>query len=162
MINCKYGMNKKGVDVTNIVLSKFRQNNIIFLASGNKHFDRFFPDVAIGQIKTLELRVGDDIHKIIETDMEEYSIKIPIFCEYTSENKFVNVTNIILTDFVKNNNIIFNSGNKYFNDYFVDPNPGSEKVLKIHIGDQTHDISENDMDEHIIDIPDDLKMYIMI
>ena len=158
MILCKYGANNKFIDVNNIVFVKFRKDNFIHLPNGNKYFNDVFCDPCPGVIKSLIITIGDDKYNITELDTAEYTITIPIYCEYGGDNTFANVTNSVLINFVENDSIHLNK-NKYFNTYFGDTCPGIEKMLKIYIGDSNYEIPEYDNNEYKIELSDSIITY---
>jgi len=152
MINCRYGANNKFIDVNNIVLAKFRKKDMLQFPSGNKYLSNLFHDVVPGTIKTLIVNIRNDEYHISEYDIDEYNIKLPIYCEYGGDDTFINITNNILINFVKDDDIYLN-GDKKFNTYFGDPCLGTEKVLRIYVNDLIYEIPECDTDEYTIKLP---------
>jgi len=75
-----------------------------------------------------------------------------VYCEYGANDTFINVTNIVLTNFMANDVIHFNGGDKQFNVYFTDPCSGFEKILRIKVQDNVFTIPECDLDEHYVDL----------
>lgn len=165
MIHCHYGADNRFIDVKNTVLAKFRKNNNICLPKGNKYFNDIFYDNFPGTVKSLMIHVsnGDDnnTYVISESDTDEYTIIIPIYCEYGGDQSFINVTNNILVRFAMGNNLILHSGDKRFNTYIGDPCPGIEKMLRIYIEDKSYSIPECDTDKHIINIPIEIRKHVM-
>lgn len=80
-----------------------------------------------------------------------------IYCEYGADDKFIDVTHIVLSLFMTNNVVHFESGIKEFNKYFTDPIDGVEKTLMIRTMNFVYTISENELNDIVIDLIDECK-----
>jgi len=87
-------------------------------------------------------------------------------CLYGTDQKYVDVTNIIKDRFVRNNKLHLDDGYKFFNQLFGDPHEGVAKCLKVCVLDnKQYIIGESDTLEYNINIqtgelvkPDDQHM----
>jgi hypothetical protein len=64
-INAKYGIGNHLIDVTEIVDEKFIKNNIVFIPDGC-HFNKYFEDPSLGNMKFLILQINDKKHILRE------------------------------------------------------------------------------------------------
>jgi hypothetical protein len=70
---CKYGANDKYIDVTEIVLNKFKNDDLICFSYGIKNFNKYFDDPYFGVTKNLIINSKDNNTTIIdENDTNEY------------------------------------------------------------------------------------------
>lgn len=74
-------------------------------------------------------------------------------CQYGIDNIYIDVSHIVLTAFIQNNQIYLPPGQKYFNNYFSDLVPNKIKKLLIELYDKRkYQIDENDTNEYKIPI----------
>jgi glycosyltransferase involved in cell wall biosynthesis len=78
--------------------------------------------------------------------------------EYGIHNYYLDVTSQAWHQYVKGNSLIIPGGVKNFNFYFTDPCPGVVKELRITMGSTVYCIREDDLQAHIIEIPNPILM----
>jgi glycosyltransferase involved in cell wall biosynthesis len=76
--------------------------------------------------------------------------------EYGIHDHYLDVTAKAKKYYVHHNSLIIPAGPKNFNSYFTDPCPGVIKILRITMGTTIYNIQEDDLQEHIISIPNPL------
>jgi dTDP-glucose 4,6-dehydratase len=69
-ISCYYGFEDKFIDVTNIVLDKFKRNNSVILPK-NCNFNSFFGDPYEGKLKELRINIDGEKYKISENSLNK-------------------------------------------------------------------------------------------
>lgn len=145
----KYGTGDNWIDCTELVKKNYLQNNQLIIPAGS-NFNKLFGDPIFGKPKQLIINYRDKQYAIHEYPLCEFIIPLVNFSAYYGiDNKYTEVTNIILSNFSKGSNIYIPK-NTSFKNLFFDPNPNKLKQLLIYYKNQKYNILESDINKDII------------
>ena len=142
ILNVKYGINDKYIDITDNVKNLFLKNNLLYIPKETNLY-KIFDDPCAGFEKEVEIHavLNGNFIRICEKESHCYLKNDIIICEknivnilnveYGANDKYFNVTDKVKELFFKDN-FLFIPKKTNLNDIFNDPCLGIQKEIKIH------------------------------